>query len=133
MGSINEKAVEKLESEFKAAKKLTSKGNVVASPVLNALKQFCEQNEEFAQAVVQSDKLFTDCVEATVKGVGNACSDFEVYRKAAEFYFEGATIHFKMVIDLGDGGFSNKENAPLLSHSDKRSSGLSLSLDDLLM
>ena len=35
-----------------------------------------------------------------VKGVGNAISDLEVYRKAVQFYFEGADIRFEMKIDL---------------------------------
>lgn len=130
MATINEEAIAKLEKERNAATKLSKHGMVVVFPVFEALKQFCSQNSEFAQAVVQSSKTFKECVESTVKGVVSAISDIDVYRKAVEFYFSGATVHFNMTIDLGDNGFSN---APLTEAADKPSSGLSLSLDDLLL
>ena len=114
-------------------KKLSRHGAVVAEPVLNALCGFCEQNAEFAQAISQSGKSFKDCVESAVKGAGSAISDIDVYRRAVEFYFEGATVHFQMTIDLGDGGFSNEETAEIPAPADKPSGGLSLSLDDLLL
>ena len=129
--SIKEEAIEKLETEFKAAGKLSRHGAVVAQPVLDALKEFCGQNAEFAQAVVQSDKTIKDCIESTIKGAGSAISDIDVYRKAVEFYFDGATVHFHMTIDLGDSGFSNAK--PTASALTDKPSGLSLSLDELLL
>ncbi len=127
-----DQAINKLNAEFKAAKGLSKCGAVVAKPVLDALTQFCRQNSEFAQAVVQSGKDIKDCIESTVKGVsGKGISDIEVYRRAVAFYFEGATVSFVMNIDLGDGGFSNnspaQETAPTVSKK-----GLQISLDDLL-
>ena len=116
---MTEQAIKKLDTEFKDCKGLSQKGKAVSLPVLDALKSFCEQNTEFAQAVVQTDKTFKDCVESTVKGCGNAISDEDVYTKAADFYFSGAKVYCKPVIDLGDDGFSNKKP-------------MKLSLDDLL-
>ena len=103
-----DQAIKKLEDEYNSpAVKFSKCGAIVASSVLNALIQFCRQNSEFAQAVLQSGKSIKDCIESTVKGAnGKGISDIEVYRRAAAFYFEGAEIHFTMTIDLGDGGFS---------------------------
>lgn len=116
------KAQDKLFEEYTVAK-LGKRAQVIAHPTLEALKNFCEQNEEFAQAVLQTDQTFAECVECTVKNAGNAISDIEVYRKAVEFYFPGAKVNFKMTIDLGDEGFSNSAE-----NTDK----LDLSLDSLL-
>lgn len=100
---------DKLDKEYEAAK-LSQKGKAVGPSVLNVLKDFCAQNSEFAQAIMQSDKTVKDCIEYTVGKVGNSISDIEVYRKAVSFYFSGATVHFNMTIDLGDNGFSNTGN-----------------------
>lgn len=121
---MKQKAIEKLNEEYKSATNLSQKGNVVKSGVLNALIEFCNQNSEFAQAVVQSDKPISECIEQSVKGTGNACSDLEVYKKAVNFYFQGATVKFDMKIDLGDDGFSNDQTS--------KSGELTLSLDSLL-
>ena len=120
-----------LREEYMAnKKKLSRKGAVVAEPVVEALCEFCKQNSEFAQAVEQSGKKINDCIEYVVKDSGSALSDLEAYRRAVSFYFEGATVRFTMTVDLGDDGFSNAPaTAPLV---DKPTSGLSLSLDDLL-
>lgn len=118
-----EKTVNKLEREFKKAK-FNKYGSVVGKSVLNTLKDFCRQNEEFAQGVLQSDKTIQQCVEHTVKGVKQAISDIDVYRNAVEFYFPGATIRFSMTIDLGDGGFSTSDY--------EQPDNIGLSLDSLL-
>ncbi len=128
---MKDQAITKLNAEFKAAK-FSKCGAVVAKPVLDALTQFCRQNSEFAQAVLQSGKDIKDCIEFTVKGAnGKGISDIEVYRRAVAFYFEGATVSFVMNIDLGDGGFSNsapaQETAPAALKK-----GLQISLDELL-
>ena len=94
--------------------------------IKKTLKDFCNQNEEFALAVLQTDKTIQQCVEHTVKDVKQSISDVEVYSKAVEFYFPGATIRFSMTIDLGDGGFSNSEMPQ------EQSDNINLSLDSLL-
>lgn len=123
---MTEQAINKLDAEFKDCKGLSLKGKAVSSAVLDALKNFCAQNAEFAQAIVQMDKPVKDCIESTVKGCGNAISDIEVYRKAVQFYFPGADVRFAMTIDLGDDGYSNNVS------DESKPSGLQLSLDELL-
>ena len=108
---------EKFKKELKSAK-LSQKGNAVKNAVVTALTDFCRQNSEFAQAVEQSYKSVADCIEYTVKKAGNSISDLDVYKKAVEFYFPGATVKCQLTVDLGDGGFSNEKSV--------------LSLDDLL-
>lgn len=125
-------AAEKIRSELSGAK-LSAKGKAVAPSVAEALATFCDQNAEFAQAVGQSSRTAAECVESTVKNCGGSISDIEVYRKAAQFYFEGATVHFNMTIDLGDEGFSNAPEHSEQAPETTAAGGLSLSLDDLLL
>ena len=99
------KSVEKIKKEIKNAK-LSRKGEAVSSAVIKALSDFCKQNAEFAQAVEQSGKSVAECIESTVKGCGNSIPDIDVYRRAVQFYFPGATVNFSMTVDLGDGDFS---------------------------
>lgn len=89
----------KLRAERKTAK-LDRYGQVMAGAVQDALLNFCSQDEEFAQAVVQGGS-FEDCMKAVAKCVkGNALSDTEAYGAAVKFYFPGAEIRVTMKIDL---------------------------------
>lgn len=101
------KAVEKLNCEYKECKGLSQKGNAVKDYVFEALTTFCKQNGEFSQAVFNKKENLKKCIEETVKSCGSSISDIDVYKKAVSFYFLGATVHFEMKIDLGDGGYSN--------------------------
>lgn len=94
------KAVEKIESGIDAVK--GQKENVVKRPVADALIAFCRQQEEFAQAVVQSEKTFADCVAHVVAGCGNALSDIEAYRKAVGFWFPGAVVDMVLTIRMSE-------------------------------
>lgn len=95
-----EKAIEKLEKELKAFRSTDNKARAVKDAVADSLKMFCEQDEEFAQAIVQTDKTLSDCCESIMKKTGNSVSDIEVYKRAVNFYFAGADIKVKMTIDL---------------------------------
>lgn len=76
----------------------------MASAVRKALEDFCRQEPEFAQAIVQGGS-FGDCMKAVAKGVGNSISDSEAFAKAARFYFPGCRVRVVMEIDLvGDAG-----------------------------
>lgn len=72
----------------------------IADETADALKDFCNQESEFAQAVQQSGKNFQQCLDYVAKGAGSSLSDFKAYSKAVEFYFPGAKIQFQMKIDL---------------------------------
>ena len=110
-----EEAMKKLGAKVSG---LSNVGNVICEPVRKCLKDFCEQNGEFAQAVAQGGS-FENCIKEISKGIGQACSDLEVYKRAVQFYFKGADVHMQLTVDLGDGGFSDKKN-------------IGLSLDSLL-
>ena len=95
-----EKAIEKLDRELKAFHSSDNKAKAVKDAVANTLKMFCEQDEEFAQAIVQTDKTLSDCCESIMKKVGQSIEDIEVYKRAVNFYFAGADIKVTMEIDL---------------------------------
>ena len=117
-------AVGRLERENKEAK-YDRYGGVLHAPACAALSEFCRQNAEFAQAVCQSDKHFGDCVKAVARGVTTTLSDLEAYTRAVQFYFAGATISFKMLIDVGDGVLCDRT-------PEQPKSPLAISLDNLL-
>lgn len=94
---------------------------MVTDAVRDALKTFCEQDEEFAQAVVQSDKGLGECIETVLKGHGSCISDLEVYRKAVEFYFPGATVKMQLKVQVNP-----------YEEETRTSSVIELDLDDLI-
>jgi hypothetical protein len=92
-------AVEKLDKELKAGK-FDRYGAAMKQAVHDALLDFCGQDGEFAQAVVQGGS-FQDCMTAVGKCVkGSSISDMEAYGAAVRFYFPGAEIRVTMRIDL---------------------------------
>lgn len=96
---FKEQAIEKLNKEEKEFKG-DSHGKCVYKAVAEALRDFCTQDDEFAQAVVQTDRTLSDCVKEVTKGVGNVLSDLDAYRSAVKFYFSTADVKFIMQLDL---------------------------------
>ena len=119
---VKEEAVKKLTEQDKEAK-YDKYGAIMHSAVLEALCEFCRQNAEFARSIVETDKHIKDCLKAVSKGVGNGISDIDAYSRAVAFYFAGATVSFKMMIDVGDG---------VLCDRTPQEKPLELSLDNLL-
>lgn len=75
-------------------------GEVMKQSVKEALLDFCRQDDEFAQAIVQGGS-FKDCMAAVAKKIkGNAISDIDAYKAAVEFYFPGAAVSVSMSINL---------------------------------
>lgn len=103
MSSVNEfleLAVAKLGKEqVDEGKKVNRYANVMAEPVAEALRSFCGQDKEFAQAVAQGGS-FKDCMDKVSEKCGSALSDLEAYEGAVRFYFPGARVHFQMELDL---------------------------------
>ena len=90
------------EKRLKIDEKLTIKDRkaaVMAESVREAIRSFCGQNREFAEAVEQGGS-FDECMTEICKGVGNSISDIEVYRRAAAFFFKGAEVRMEMRIEL---------------------------------
>lgn len=90
-------AHEKLNKERPAVS--GQKEKAMAPCVMDAIKDFCTQEPEFAQAVVQSGS-FAECMKKVASGVGSSISDLEAYKKAVQFYFPGAEIQMQLTIDL---------------------------------
>ena len=129
------KAIEKIEGGIAAVK--GQKENVVKRPVADALISFCRQQEEFAQAVVQSEKTFADCVAHVVAGCGNALSDIEAYRKAVGFWFPGAVVDMVLTLRMSEFEEPEKEAVPETVETPKKAKSqmtgnLEFSLFDLL-
>ena len=119
MNSWYEQAKGKLEKGAKEVK--GQKEGAMKSAVKNTLLDFCQQNEEFAQAVAQGGS-FPECMAAVAKGVASSISDLEAYKKAVNFYCPGAKINMQMVIQLGpaseDSGAAKGSGGILLDFSD---------------
>ncbi len=94
-----EKAVEKIK-ENKTRRPSENKAGAVFEAVADAMAEFCSQDEEFAQAICQSDKTLAECCTEIMTGVGSSISDLEVYKRAVNFYFTGATVKFSMTVEL---------------------------------
>ena len=119
---------------------------VLQRPVARALASFIE-DPEFADAVVaKGDTGFSECLEAVTKGIGRSISDIEFYRRAANFYFPGCGVRFKMEIDLTAGANGRNDllpggeavtakDAELLdlqsTGNDEKAKKISIDLDDL--
>ena len=110
------KAEEKLQKELKAVQ--GQKEKAMANAVHAQIRDFCAQDEEFAQAVVQGGS-FADCMKAVAKGVGNYISDLEAYKKAVQFYFPGAEIRMQMAIDLIGQAAEAEQTAPVAAPEKK--------------
>lgn len=97
MSGWYEQARDKLEQGVKGVK--GQKEGAMKSAVQNTLLDFCRQNEEFAQAVVQGG-TFPECMTAVAKGAGSSISDLDAYKRAVSFYFPGAEVEMQVKIHL---------------------------------
>lgn len=122
MSEYREQAIKKLEDGCKNGK-FDRYAAAMKDAVHEQLIDFCEQDYEFAQAVVQGGS-FEDCMKAVAKGCGNCLSDLEAYSRAVQFYFPGAEIRMQMSIDLiGAAGMDDTGNV---------GGGIILNLSDFL-
>lgn len=119
MNSWLDKAAEKLNNGVKDVK--GQKEGAMKRAVKNTLLDFCRQNEEFAQAVVQGGS-FPECMKAVAKDVGGSISDLDAYKRAVGFYFPGAKINMQMLIQL--------EPTETPSKSEEDSGGILLDFSD---
>ena len=108
---IIDAAVDRLHQQDKEAN-YDRYGQIMHKAVRDALCEFCRQNAEFARAICETDKHFDGCLKAVAKGCGNGISDLDAFTRAVQFYFSGATISFKMLIDVGSGVLSDRTPEP---------------------
>ena len=104
------------------------KEKAMASAVAAQLEDFCGQDEEFAQAVVQGG-TFSECMKKVAAGVGGSISDLEAYRKAVQFYFPGAEVRMQLTIDL-IGSAAGTETAKTEPVAEEKPKIISLNLAD---
>lgn len=96
---MTKQAIEKIKAELKAYKG-DKYGNAMKDYIAGILEDFCNQNEEFAQAVAQGGS-FADCMKAVAGKVkGGSISDLDACRAAGEFYFPGSVVEFRMEIHM---------------------------------
>ena len=94
-------AIEKLNKEEQAFQG-DRKAQVIYRPVASALRDFCAQDDEFAQAVVQTDKTLSDCCKEILKDVKDSISDLEAYRSARKVLL----FHGRRPLPHGDRPFA---------------------------
>ena len=96
MNQFLKEALEKLSKPINGDRYAKAMGPSVA----NALKDFCQQDGEFSQAVAQGGSL-DDCLKAVAKGIKDgSISDLDAYKLAAEFFFPGCVVAFQMRIRM---------------------------------
>ncbi len=118
MNEWYEQAKSKLEAEKKAGS-YDRYANAMKDAVCEALDDFCRQDREFAQAVVQGG-TFEDCMKAVAKKCGSSISDLEAFRRAVRFYFPGADVKFHMTVNLcADAGAEAADTAQTASAAPK--------------
>ena len=128
MNEYRNQALKKLQDGAKSGK-FDKYGQAMKTDVLRQLESFVEQDEEFAQAVVQGGS-FEDCMKAVAKSCGQSLSDVEAYRRAVAFFFPGATVKMQLTIDLiGDAA---KEEYTPKHASESKGSGLVLDIKSFL-
>lgn len=99
MNKWYEQASKKLRDEKEAGRYDMCAG-AMKELICKKLHIFCEQDSEFAQAVVQGG-AFSECMKAVAKGcAGSSIEDEEAIRRAVRFYFPGADVKFHMTINL---------------------------------
>ena len=100
--TVIDDALKKLNTESEAEIK-DRYGQVIKTYVYNAVSGFCAQNEIFAKAVLEGGE-FAECIKHCTQGIQNnsGISDIDIYRRAVQFYFPGATVDFKIAIVLNE-------------------------------
>ena len=130
MSEYRDQALKKIQAEYKSGK-YDRYGQVMKADVLRQIEDFIEQDDEFAQAVVQG-RTFEDCMKAVAKSCGQALSDVEAYRRAAAFYFPGAKVKMQLTIDLiGDAAKEPEPYTPKHA-AEEKPSGLVLDFRSFL-
>jgi len=130
---MKDEAVKKLGEELNdKAAKWSLKARAIKTAVHDALVTFCGQNEEFAQAVAQSDKTLSAVCEECVKNVEQSVSDLEVYRAAVAAYFPGAQVDCVMTVRMSEHENPSRDPERANSRTSGEKDVLSLDLFDLM-
>lgn len=91
-----DEAIKKLQREDAAAK-YDRYGQAMHGYIRARLEEFCDQDDEFAQAIAQGGS-FEDCMKAVCNKIGQSISDLEAVSRAVNFYFPDKKVLFRMEI-----------------------------------
>lgn len=112
MTDLQIRAKEKLDKEYKENEKNFGRAAAVMAPdTKKALISFIEQDEEFADAILQNSQTFGDCMKTVEKNCGSALSDLEAFKRAVQFYFPGAEIEYQMKLYVNPYELEDKKKA----------------------
>ena len=75
----------------------------IGEHIKKALATFCEQNEEFARAVLDGGSA-NECIKSVADKIRTrkSVSDFDVYQLAVKYYFPVAVVDFVMKIRMSE-------------------------------
>lgn len=96
MSEYRDAAIKKLREEDEKAK-YDRYGQAMHSYIRCRLEQFCAQDDEFAQAIVQGG-TFGECIAAVCEKIGTSISDLDACSRAVKFYFPDKKVLFRMEI-----------------------------------
>ena len=97
---MKKEAIQKIKDGLKNFTSGSRYANAMKDYIAERLEDFCNQNEEFAQAVVQGGSI-SDCLNTVGKAVkGNSISDLDATKAAVQFFFPGAEVEFQMKIRM---------------------------------
>lgn len=77
-------------------------GIAVSTHVANVLRDFCEQDERFAEVVYKTKRSLSDCCAEIMRGCGRHIPDIDVYRRATKMYFPDSEVNCVITIITGD-------------------------------
>ncbi len=97
MSNLVQQVIDKLNREITDVKGNYA-ADVMKQSVKDTLISFSNQNDEFAEAILNCTKSFKECMEAVAKDFRQGISDYEAYRRAVKFYFPTAEVDFQMRI-----------------------------------
>ena len=126
MTQVQIDAIKKLQDKAQKDGAVSEYATAVYDSVRDTLIGFCEQNAEFADAVLQQDKTLGECCGKIMLKCGSSISDIEVYARAVNFYFPGAKVEMKMTVYMSE--FEREEK----NAAKPKAKVLDLSLEQML-
>lgn len=135
--SIISQAVEKINRKEKPEKN-DMFAAAIGEHIKKALTTFCEQNEEFARAVLDGGSA-NECIKSVADKIRTrkSVSDFDVYQLAVKYYFPVAVVDFVMKIRMSEyeqpeQTEAKTEQTEVKAEQTEQKTALDLSLDSLL-
>ena len=83
----------------------TAPETLIQGHVMEALLDFCRQDKRIAEAIIQSDRPFSECCKYILNDTKSDryISDFKAYERAVKFYVPDAEIEYSMTVKMNGG------------------------------